>query len=448
MNKGLSLVLGLLLAAGMAVAQDTNSAQASSTMSNSNQTTVQGCLRGSHDNWTLTDSNGQTWTLKGDDAKWNDHVGHTVSVTGTSDQSSSMPQSTEAGATSKAASGNNTLNVTNLQHVSDSCSGSNSNASSTQPPQSDQTGATSASQSSTSSALPPSTSSSTTAGSTNDTTGTSSSSSSSQSTLPQSSQPPASSSSTGSSLPPTTSQSSSSQPPSSSASSSSTEMSGQASSSQSSTSPSTSQSTLPQSGAASTSNAQNSVRGCLQGQSGSFSLKADDGRMFQLTGDTSKLNDNVNKEVEITGNSGSSETGANSTGQSTLNVTDVRKVADTCSSSGSGSAMPQSGSTPPSSTSQPPSSSSQPPSGPSDPDQDTAAQSSSTPQSGTAAQGTTPQTGAAANGSTSPTADQNANANGTKANGKALPQTASPLPLMGLIGFGSLVSGFIARRRK
>src|SRR5207248_2847609 len=189
----------------------------------------------------------------------------------------------------------------------------------------------------------------------------------------------------------------------------------------------------------SSSNAQNGIRGCLQGQSGSFSLRADDGRMFQLTGDTSKLNDNVNKEVEITGNTGSSDTGSNSNGQSTLNVTDVHKIADTCSSSGSGTAMPQSGSNPPSSsTSQPPSSSSQPPSGPSDPDQDTAAQSGATPS-------TTPQTGTAATGNANAADNQNADA--SKTNKGALPQTASPLPLMGLIGFGSLVSGFIARRK-
>jgi hypothetical protein len=181
------------------------------------------------------------------------------------------------------------------------------------------------------------------------------------------------------------------------------------------------------------SNAQNAVRGCLQGQAGNFTLRGDDGRIFQLTGDTSKLNDNVNKEVEITGNSGSSETSSNSAGQSTLNVTDVRKISDTCSSSGS--AMPQSGS-------QPPSSSSQPPSGPSDPDQDTAANPSATPQTGAAA---TNPNGNAANTNQNPNAT-GANANGTNANAGTLPKTASPLPLMGLIGFGSLASGMVVRK--
>lgn len=199
---------------------------------------------------------------------------------------------------------------------------------------------------------------------------------------------------------------------------------------------------MPQSGAASTSNA---IRGCLQGKDGSYTLRADDGRMLQLTGDTSKLSDNVNKEVEVTGSAGSSETGASSASPSTVNVTDVRKVADTCSSSGS--AMPQ-GSTPPGSA-QPPTGSTQPPDGPSDPAQaqDTPAAQTATPQSA-APQSTTPPA------ATPPTAAPEQNANpanpqtGTQANKGTLPQTASPLPLMGLVGFGSLVSGVIARMRK
>ena len=169
---------------------------------------------------------------------------------------------------------------------------------------------------------------------------------------------------------------------------------------------------MPQSGAA---EAQSGIRGCLQGQSGSFTLRADDGRMFQLTGDTSKLNDNVNKEVEITGNAGSSETSSNTAGQSSLNVTDVRKVADTCSSSGTGSEMPQSATppssspaNPPSSPSKPPSASSQPPSGPSDPDQETATPQSTAPQSA-APQSATPQSATPQAGTAAP--DQNANPN-------------------------------------
>jgi len=69
---------------------------------------------------------------------------------------------------------------------------------------------------------------------------------------------------------------------------------------------------------------------------------------------------------------------------------------------------------------------------------------------------------ASASQSASPsTADQNANAtadqsaaapadqNATSSNAKgALPQTASPLPLLGLLGFGSMLGGLLTRRRK
>ncbi|HSE49275.1 MAG TPA: LPXTG cell wall anchor domain-containing protein [Terriglobales bacterium] len=41
-------------------------------------------------------------------------------------------------------------------------------------------------------------------------------------------------------------------------------------------------------------------------------------------------------------------------------------------------------------------------------------------------------------------ADQNAN----QGTGETLPQTASPLPLIGLLGVGSLVAGVVARKRK
>lgn len=47
--------------------------------------------------------------------------------------------------------------------------------------------------------------------------------------------------------------------------------------------------------------------------------------------------------------------------------------------------------------------------------------------------------------SSSSNPDQNA---GAAPNGKKLPQTASPLPLLGLLGVGSLAAGVVSRRRK
>jgi len=44
--------------------------------------------------------------------------------------------------------------------------------------------------------------------------------------------------------------------------------------------------------------------------------------------------------------------------------------------------------------------------------------------------------------------DQNATVADQSANGQKLPQTASPLPLLGLLGLGSLATGLISRRKK
>lgn len=56
----------------------------SSTGSSSGETTIQGCVGGSGDNVTLTDSKGKTWQLQSNNnAAFKEHVGHTVAVTGT-----------------------------------------------------------------------------------------------------------------------------------------------------------------------------------------------------------------------------------------------------------------------------------------------------------------------------------------------------------------------------
>ena len=70
MRKALTLGLGLLLAGAMSVAQTTPSTtpdqtqtttSSQSTATSGGQMTVQGCLRGSDGNWTLTDQSGTTW---------------------------------------------------------------------------------------------------------------------------------------------------------------------------------------------------------------------------------------------------------------------------------------------------------------------------------------------------------------------------------------------------
>ncbi|HZD96426.1 MAG TPA: LPXTG cell wall anchor domain-containing protein, partial [Candidatus Sulfotelmatobacter sp.] len=73
-------------------------------------------------------------------------------------------------------------------------------------------------------------------------------------------------------------------------------------------------------------------------------------------------------------------------------------------------------------------------------DQNAASPSASTPST-TADQNATAPDKAPADQNAAP-ADKNANA------GQNLPQTASPLPLLGLLGLGSLVTGLISRRKK
>jgi len=138
----------LLVSAGMVVAQSTSSSQPGSkskpgtssqsngqpgttdqtqppsssstssqgaTGSSSGETTVQGCIGGSGDNFTLTDQNGKTWQLQSNNnAAFKDHVGHTVSATGT-------PGS------------DGTFKVTSASMISANCSNSPGSASSPKP---------------------------------------------------------------------------------------------------------------------------------------------------------------------------------------------------------------------------------------------------------------------------------------------------------------------------
>ena len=82
--------------------------------------------------------------------------------------------------------------------------------------------------------------------------------------------------------------------------------------------------------------------------------------------------------------------------------------------------------------------------------QQTTPDQSANPSSGTS----TPDQNASPSSSSSSSADQNAagtsatSDQNAPANGKKLPQTASPLPLLGLLGVGSLAAGVISRRKK
>jgi hypothetical protein len=102
------------------------------------------------------------------------------------------------------------------------------------------------------------------------------------------------------------------------------------------------------------------LQGCLRGSSGNYTLIDMAGMSYQLTGDESQMKENVNKQVEVTGATGSNasagskgatgagtgaaNTGAANSGQTgstptdagttanrMLTITSIRAVADSCS---------------------------------------------------------------------------------------------------------------------
>jgi Protein of unknown function (DUF5818) len=92
------------------------------------------------------------------------------------------------------------------------------------------------------------------------------------------------------------------------------------------------------------------LRGCLSSSGAGYTLTDASGTQYQLSGNTSKLSDHVNQEVEVKGSASGSGSGASaSTGSSAgsqaatgsagagtsgqmFSVTKVKKVSGTCSS--------------------------------------------------------------------------------------------------------------------
>ena len=81
-NLAISLALGVMLLASVSLGQDTTS----SGKSKSRDRTITGCLqtRGSGpDKFVLMGNDGSTWDVKSDSVVLADHVGHTITATGT-----------------------------------------------------------------------------------------------------------------------------------------------------------------------------------------------------------------------------------------------------------------------------------------------------------------------------------------------------------------------------
>jgi uncharacterized protein DUF5818 len=80
------------------------------------------------------------------------------------------------------------------------------------------------------------------------------------------------------------------------------------------------------------------VEGCLSGSNGKYTLTDDQGKSYDLSGDTSKLANHIGHEVKITGTVDSSAASNTSTGSSgqTLQVTSMKHVSKTCKNAGGG----------------------------------------------------------------------------------------------------------------
>lgn len=104
-----------------------SSSSTSSQATNSGSETITGCLSGSSGNYTLTDKSGTAYQLTGDTNGMNDHVGHTIKVTGTKSSASpsssnSIGSSSNSSSTSSSGTGSqNTFNVSSFKHVSKTC---------------------------------------------------------------------------------------------------------------------------------------------------------------------------------------------------------------------------------------------------------------------------------------------------------------------------------------
>ncbi len=131
MNIRNLLLFLILLAFGIstAVAQDSTS----DTNSKSKTRNITGCLSkgdnsASSNEYLLTASDGSTWEVRSDSVDLAKHLGHTVTATGTVDHNTmhNMKEDTKAMGHDTGMTKNNNehghLTVTDLQHVSDSCS--------------------------------------------------------------------------------------------------------------------------------------------------------------------------------------------------------------------------------------------------------------------------------------------------------------------------------------
>src|SRR5258707_1285998 len=78
-----TILTSFLLAASMALAQTSGTSSTPAASNPSSDTgSVQGCLSGSADNFTISDQSGKSWKLSGNTKDLSSHVGQLVAITG------------------------------------------------------------------------------------------------------------------------------------------------------------------------------------------------------------------------------------------------------------------------------------------------------------------------------------------------------------------------------
>ena len=145
MTRAVLLAAALLVCGALAVAQETAPTTGSTDANTASTNTIQGCLSGTSGAYMLTDANGMTYQLQGDESQISDNVNKEVEVTGTagSTASASATNSPETNAPGNATAGEasgstasnsssatgstatasvaKTFSVTSIRKVADTC---------------------------------------------------------------------------------------------------------------------------------------------------------------------------------------------------------------------------------------------------------------------------------------------------------------------------------------
>jgi hypothetical protein len=207
--------------------------------------------------------------------------------------------------------------------------------------------------------------------------------------------------------------------------------------------------TSDQSNQTPTSAGQNSLTGCLKGSGDAWVLVAE-GQSTPLSGDSSTLKPHNGHQVQVKGSQAS---------DGSFQVTDVVMIAESCpgnqASSAGGAVTGAAGATAGAvaAGAEKTADATQSAAGnAADATKSAASDAASATQNAASDTASATQNATAPSQNPAPSAttpsQSPAPSDNTQAANNKLPQTASPLPLLGLLGLGSVVSGLIARRKK